>query len=60
MHQLGVPPPNGWTVGGFQQDNHSLSPLFGGRQAPIVAPLAAMGRILLQFVISDGAVGDAV
>jgi hypothetical protein len=60
MHQFGVPSSGGWAIRGYQQDNHGLPPLSGGWQAEIVTPLAALGRVLLQFIVPVASVGNAI
>jgi hypothetical protein len=60
LHKRCFPSPDGWSVRGRQQNYHGVPMLLGGRQAAFVAPLATVGRVLLQLLLPDSFQGDAV
>jgi hypothetical protein len=58
--KLRFPSPDGRPVRGSQQNYHGVPTLLSERQAVFVAPLATVGRVLLQLLLLDGLEGDAV
>jgi hypothetical protein len=59
LHKLCFPSPVGRPVRGHQQNYHGVPALLGGQQATFVAPLATVGRVLLQL-LPDNFEGNVV